>query len=103
MPSLFVVYCFILVTIPHAHKKSHKIQFNHQIGGPALYIDTVSRGLGCEKVSISKYQEFILRRDQGVVSLKPLGGKLAPELVHFVLKKELLNFSEMAPKLHVKY
>ena len=33
----------------------------------------------------------------GTISLKLLGGKLAPKLVHFVLRKELLHFSEMAP------
>ena len=32
----------------------------------------------------------------GAVSLKLLGGKLAPQLIDFVLKKELLNFSETA-------
>ena len=35
--------------------------------------------------------------DQGTISLKHLGGKIAPKLVYFVLKKELLNVSEMAP------
>ena len=33
----------------------------------------------------------------GVISLKLLRGELAPKLVYFVLKKELLNFSEIAP------
>ena len=31
------------------------------------------------------------------IALKLLGGKLAPKLLFFVLKQELLNFSEMAP------
>ena len=35
---------------------------------------------------------------QGTISLKLLVGKLAPKLVYFVLKKELLNFSEMTPR-----
>ena len=33
----------------------------------------------------------------GAISLKVLGGKFAPKLVYFVLRKELLTFSEMAP------
>ena len=33
----------------------------------------------------------------GAVSLKLLGGTLAPKLVYFVLKKELLNLSEWHP------
>ena len=36
--------------------------------------------------------------DQGTISLKLLGGKLAPKLVYFALRKELINFSEMAPR-----
>ena len=32
--------------------------------------------------------------DQSAVSLKHLGGELAPKLVYFVLKKELLKFNE---------
>ena len=35
--------------------------------------------------------------NQGAISLKLVGGKLAPKLLYFVLKKELLNFSETAP------
>ena len=35
---------------------------------------------------------------QGTVSLKLLGGKLAPKLGYFVLRKELLNFSETVPR-----
>ena len=33
----------------------------------------------------------------GAVSLKLLIGKLANKLVHFILRKELLNFTETAP------
>ena len=33
----------------------------------------------------------------GTISLKHVGGKTAPKLVYFVLEKELINFSEMAP------
>ena len=33
----------------------------------------------------------------GAVSLKLLGGKLAPKAVYFIMRKELLNLSEMAP------
>ena len=35
--------------------------------------------------------------DLGAVSLKFIGGKLAPELVYSVPRKELLSFSEMVP------
>ena len=35
---------------------------------------------------------------RGAISRKLLGGKLVPKLVYFVLKKELLSFSEKAPK-----
>ena len=50
--------------------------------------------------------KFILRytanmhyrtENQGAVSLKLLGGKLAPKLVYFDLRKELFNFNEMHP------
>ena len=34
----------------------------------------------------------------GAVSLKLLGGKLAPELVCFMLNKELVNFGESMPR-----
>ena len=37
---------------------------------------------------------------QGAISLQLLGGKLAPELVYFVLKKVLLNFSEIESRFH---
>ena len=38
---------------------------------------------------------------QGAISLKLLGGKLAPKLVYMVLRKELLNVysSETAPRI----
>ena len=36
--------------------------------------------------------------DLGTISLKRLGGKLAPKLVYIVLREELLNFSEVAPR-----
>ena len=36
-------------------------------------------------------------RGLGAISLELLGGKLAPELVYFILGKELLNFGETAP------
>ena len=38
-----------------------------------------------------------------VVSLKQLEGKSTPKVVYFVLKKELLNFSETAPRLFQSY
>ena len=34
---------------------------------------------------------------QDAISLKLLGGKLAPKRVYFVLKEELLSLSEIAP------
>ena len=34
---------------------------------------------------------------QGAISLKYLGGEMGPQLVYFVLEKELRNFCEMAP------
>ena len=34
---------------------------------------------------------------QGTVSLKLLGGISTPKMIYFVLEKELLDFSEMAP------
>ena len=37
-----------------------------------------------------------LIRNKSVVSLKRLGDKLTPKLIYFVLRKELLNFHEMA-------
>ena len=41
--------------------------------------------------------------DLGTISLtKLLGGKLAPNLVYLVLRKELLNLSEMAPRYTFK-
>ena len=40
----------------------------------------------------------MLKSNQGAISLKLLGGKLAPKLIHFVLRKELLRLSEMAPR-----
>ena len=39
---------------------------------------------------------------QGAISLKVLVSKLAPKLVYFVLRKELLNFSETVPRLKCK-
>ena len=45
-------------------------------------------------------QDLRRQRYLGAVSLKLLGGKLAPKLVYFVLRKELLNLSEMAPWSH---
>ena len=36
--------------------------------------------------------------EQGAISLKLLEVKLAPKLVYFVLEKELLGLSEMAPR-----
>ena len=45
----------------------------------------------CEKERCRRFRYW------GAVSLKLLGGKLALKLVYFVLRKELLNFSEMAP------
>ena len=36
----------------------------------------------------------------GAVSLKLLGGKLALKLVYLELKKEPLNFSEIAPRTY---
>ena len=41
---------------------------------------------------------YFQRTCQGAVSLKPLGGKFAPKMIYFVLRKELLNLSEMAPR-----
>ena len=35
---------------------------------------------------------------QGAISLKLIGGKVAPKLLYFVLRKELLNLSEMPPR-----
>ena len=42
------------------------------------------------------------RRDQGAVSLKLFRAKLAPKLVCFVLRKEILYFSEMPPRSYIK-
>ena len=36
---------------------------------------------------------------QGSISLKHIGGKMSPQLVYFVRRNELLNFSEMAPRV----
>ena len=41
---------------------------------------------------------MVMTLDQDAVSLKLLGSKLAPMLVYFVLRKELLKLSEMAPR-----
>ena len=40
---------------------------------------------------------FYVYMNLSAVSLKLLGGKLAPKPVYFVLRKELLNLREMAP------
>ena len=40
--------------------------------------------------------------DLGTISLKLLRGKLALKLVYFVLRKELLNFSETVPWVHIR-
>ena len=42
--------------------------------------------------------ELLTNRYLGTISLKHLGGKIAPKLVYFVLEKVLLTFSEMAPR-----
>ena len=39
----------------------------------------------------------------GAVSLKLIGGKFAPKLAYFELKKEPLNLSELAPYSNVRY
>ena len=35
--------------------------------------------------------ELKARSDQGIISLKLSGGKMAPSLVYYLLEKELLN------------
>ena len=41
----------------------------------------------CKKNAVLLFENILL----GTVSLKLLGGKSAPKLVYFVLRKELLN------------
>ena len=44
------------------------------------------------KKEVLPHSQAVLFEVQGTFSLKLLGGKLAPKLVYFVLRKELLNF-----------
>ena len=45
--------------------------------------------------------EEVCSDDLGAISQKLLGGKLAPKLIHFILRKELLRLSEMAPRCRI--
>ena len=43
----------------------------------------------------------LVTRDEGIISLKRFGGKMAPKLVYSVLEKELFNnLSETSPRFH---
>ena len=49
-------------------------------------------------ISLTNQIEKALKtRKLGAVSQKLLGGKLAPKLVYFIPRKELLTLSEMTP------
>ena len=47
---------------------------------------------------VSEEKSDIDNNDKDAVSLKLVGGKLAPTPVYIILKKELLNFSEISSR-----